>query len=762
MDRQNIFKTNSPNNIKMNTNNIMDIEDFFKTIEVQTKLSLYRHISVTLNHKGVKIPFGEKNNLSVEDIQSNRGNINHNTLSLFVKHVPDLYVIDYDSKEVDGCELYCRLNDDCVAYTETKKGSHYYVTIKNITPFKNQQKIHVAGVIDLDLIKTNNIWESKGRVVNGSIKEYDWNDIKQYFNVKKMNFVDSPASSPPTSPKKLELVEVEEVVEVVAEEEFMEPIAEPVHIPICNEEQFKNHINSFKPRFGYSDWLSVGFICYNNFKGSDLGLKFWNLYSQQDEEAYEGKKKLKEKYQTLDSGEDRKLSYKQFIRWNMEDYPCKNKYEHWYITDYDSFISNMNMECMYHTKSQDIIIVENDYYFRAKKASAKDYYAKFKFSVKDKLEKDNDINPFDIWINNIDRRDISDIIFDPSGKECQSKYNIWKGYKYQKTSDYEVENIKPFVQHIKNIICNGDEALAEYVIKWFAQIIQTPHKKTGVGMVWRSEAEGVGKNIILNLIKDIIGSEYYYSTSNLEHLIGNFNADAEAKILINMNECLWGGDKKKEGRLKEFITEDSLTINQKGVKTYNINNFANVCITSNSDWIIGINQNDRRWAMIECSETKHDSQYYKTLVNTNIQDLTNYLWSIDLTDFDTRNIIKTKLHNDQVELNMDTAELFWIDVLEKKRIYGRWLDKPYTIKKSELHEKYTKSDIFGQHDYKMNNVTFWKRIRKISPSMKFMSTGNLVIIQPVSVLRKEYNDHYKYDKFDLEEKLVFCEYEGSG
>ena len=754
MDRQKHIKDKSIIINKMNTNNNkMDIEDFFKTIEATNKLTIYRHINVILNNSGSKIPFGEKNNLSIEEIEKNRGNMKHNTLSLSVKHIPDLYVIDFDSKDVDEDPLYEKLNNECVAYTDTKKGSHYYVYIKNITAFSNQQKVNIDSDIDMDLIKTNNIWETKGRIVNGKIKEYDWNDIKQYFNVKKMNFKNSPPSTPPASPKKLELV----VDDIVVEEAAAQAIIDPVHIPICDEEQFKKHINSFKPRFGYSDWLAVGFVCYNNFKGSDTGLKYWNIYSQQDEDAYEGKKKLKKKYLTFNSDDSNKLSYKQFIRWNMEDYPCKNKYERWYITDYNSFISNMNMECMFHTKSQDIIIVQDDYYFRAKKASAKDYYSKFKFTTKDKDGKDIDINPFDSWVNHIDRRDISDIIFDPSGKECESKYNIWKGYKYQKTGEYKKENIKPFVQHIKNIICNGDEALAEYVIKWFAQIIQTPHKKTHVGMVWRSEAEGVGKNIILNLIKDIIGSEYYYSTSNLEHLIGNFNADAEAKILINMNECLWGGDKKKEGRLKEFITEPTLTINQKGVKTYNINNFANVCITSNSDWIIGINQNDRRWAMIECAEIKHDSQYYKTLVDTNIQDLTNYLWSIDLTDFDARNIIKTKLHHEQVELNMDTAELFWVNILEKKKIYGRWLKTPYKIKKSEIHEIYMKSEIFGQHDYKMNNVTFWKRIRKISPSLKFISTGNLVVIQSVDVLREEYNNHYNYEKFDLSEKLEITE-----
>ena len=106
---------------------------------------------------------------------------------------------------------------------------------------------------------------------------------------------------------------------------------------------------------------------------------------------------------------------------------------------------------------------------------------------------------------------------------------------------------------------------------------------------------------------------------------------------------------------------------------------------------------------------------------------------------------------------MDTAELFWVNILEKKKIYGRWLKTPYKIKKSEIHEIYMKSEIFGQHDYKMNNVTFWKRIRKISPSLKFISTGNLVVIQSVDILREEYNNHYNYEKFDLSEKLEFTE-----
>ena len=60
MGSENIFKTNLINCINMNVNNKMDIEDFFKKIEHDKKLSIYRHINVSYNSKGNKIPKGEK------------------------------------------------------------------------------------------------------------------------------------------------------------------------------------------------------------------------------------------------------------------------------------------------------------------------------------------------------------------------------------------------------------------------------------------------------------------------------------------------------------------------------------------------------------------------------------------------------------------------------------------------------------------------------------------------------------------------------
>ena len=84
-----------------------------------------------------------------------------------------------------------------------------------------------------------------------------------------------------------------------------------------------------------------------------------------------------------------------------------------------------------------------------------------------------------------------------------------------------------------------------------------------------------------------------------------------------------------------------------------------------------------------------------------------------------------------------------------------WLNQPRMFKKSEIHKHYMDSNLFGQHDHKVNNVVFWKKLRKISSSMKFKTSGNMVIIAPVQTLREEYNKYYNYEKFDLDEEIEF-------
>ena len=127
-----------------------------------------------------------------------------------------------------------------------------------------------------------------------------------------------------------------------------------------------------------------------------------------------------------------------------------------------------------------------------------------------------------------------------------------------------------------------------------------------------------------------------------------------------------------------------------------------------------------------------------------------------MSNFQPDKIIKTQLHNEQVELNMSSTEIYWLDILTKKHILCETLETETEFKKSHIHEHYkNNTEIFGAHDPKVNNIQFWKQLRKLSPSMKFKTTGNIAIIQPLEILRKEYNEYYKYDKFNLNEEIDF-------
>lgn len=696
----------------------MNIQSFYDEIVSKLKQPIYRHIQVNLIN-GKKYPVDEKNNMTIDEIKQNIGQPSRNTLSLYVKHIPNLYVIDFDTKQLDGCELYTKLLDENVARTETSKGFHFYVYIHDMKSYTQQQKVYKNNLYDMDLIKKNNIWETKSRTIQGSIKTYSWNDLQGFFELSKMGFSDyvSPPVSPPQSED--DNSSVEEQVSVDSDDDEVEIKVLP--LPKCDLDAFKEHLNSFKPRYDYDSWVKVGMICYNNFDGSNIGLNLWNDYSKDDEEGYEGKKKLREKYLTF-NGDGNKLSYKQFIRWSMIDFPPKNKYESWYKTN--TLIEEMNKECMYYTETGDILYYSNGLYRRNKQNIAKSFYQQFTFKIE--IDgKPKKMNPFNIWLESIDRKNVDRIVFNPKNDCKDNEFNIWKGFAYKQTAECDIPKIQKWLDHIKSIWADDDEATYEYILNWFARILQQPWKKNNICLVLHS-IEGVGKSFILDMIGKIIGKDYYYSTSSLKHILGDFNGDAEGKILVNLNETNWGGDKKMVGSFKEFITDNSIVINKKGIQSYTIDNYANTIITTNEEWIVNINNGDRRFNLRECKNEKYGREYYEEISKTPLQEIANFLFSRDISQYDPRDFEKSELHKLQVEKNMDSIEVFWKNVLEGDIIiywdtdndeYDGEDDWGNSIREKRwLYKKYCEK-IQGTHEIKFNNIQFWRKLRKMCPSM---------------------------------------------
>jgi hypothetical protein len=694
MNRQNIFKNNSNNIIKMETNNIMNVEDFFKKIEKDHEdQAFYRYINVFVNDKGKKQPIGEKNNLNINGIYNDRGKPHYNTLSLAVKYVQDLYVIDFDTKEVNGNLLFFSLKDDNVAYTETKKGYHFYVKIKNIGKYSNQQKIYYQDNFEVDLIKTNNIWETKDRNVVGEIKEYDWNELKFFFNTDKMNFKESPPVTPTTSDE-------DEVIE------FVKPKRE------YDAGEIQDILNILPQEcFEYSSWTEIGMAISNVTEGDDIGLGLYVNWSKKDEDGFDINviknnwkywkkktdiragmttlRKLKEKYSPR-----KDQSLQTVYKTSLQDEEFGKGMREANI----QMLKEMNNRLIFVKETGDYIILDKklvklkcgsyitkDCWYLKSPNKARDHFKKeifnFSYKIKDEKSKDDDeesfkwksitINPFNKWCEWIDRREVRAIGFDPTTHNNDDIFNLWNGFNISKevADNFDEKQAEPILNVIKDIWCKGDMNAYNYILNYFSHVIQKPHIKMGVLLALKSKQGGM-KGIILNKLAEIIGDDHYAQNSNASFLFGDFNGQLEGKILINLDEAFWGGDKKLEGIVKNRITESRQTINKKNKEMYNIDDYANYIITTNNDWFAGTTEDDRRHFCIELDNrmagrmTPEKMAYIQPVLDAPCEAFAKILYNRDIEDFVPREFKKTQLLQDQVERNWSSVKVWYNNVMK--------------------------------------------------------------------------------------------------
>lgn len=621
---------------------------------------------------------GKENNIVVVDLDFYK----NGEPTKWNKDFGDDYIEKFNTFSVltgrGGIHLYFKYDPQL----KTTQSSDYSIDIKNdggyvVAPFSTIKKD--GKTMKYEIIKKT------------SIKECPANLKEWLLNMKNV----SPAVSPPSSTDDGSWGKIDE--------EFI--------LPKCDEEEFVKHLESIKPRYDdFDTWLKVGFICFNNFDGNDIGFNIYNKWSK-NSDKYEGINSIKKKWDEFTKqydSVDHKLSYKQLLKWNMEDFPPKNKYKKWY-TD-GILMENMNLECMYYTETGDILYYNNNNYRQNTTGIARQFYMKYSFEITTD-KKSKKINPFDVWLESEDRKDVDKIVFNPLNNHRINEFNIWKGFDIKNTNEYDLDNISDWLNHIKHIWADDDEDTYNYILNWFAQLLQTPHKKNNICLVLHS-VEGVGKSIVLDMIGKIIGDTYYFSTSNLKHIIGDYNGEAEGKILVNLNETNWGGDKKMVGSFKEFITDSTIAINKKYKNAYTINNFANTIITTNEDWIVSINRNDRRFNLRECKNVKYDKTYYDKIAKTPLQDIANYLYNRDISSYDSRVFVKSELHEEQVIKNFNGVEMFIDNLFNKEIDYSYDLEDD--VLKSEIYELYKANRSANEREY--NNVHFWKEFRKVCPS----------------------------------------------
>ena len=192
--------------------------------------------------------------------------------------------------------------------------------------------------------------------------------------------------------------------------------------------------------------------------------------------------------------------------------------------------------------------------------------------------------------------------------------NYFQGYKHKEiiTDDFSV--LQPLLDHVRRVICNDDERKYEYIMNWFANIVQNLAVKNGTLPIIHG-AQGSGKSCFAELMCELLGNLALYNNDDLDKVFGKFNSISDGKVLIVLNETAEADEKfSYSEKLKSRITQIHTVYESKGVDQRAGYNYANFIMTSNNPNPIRAQKGDRRTIYFPTNNEKiGDRAYFKNL-----------------------------------------------------------------------------------------------------------------------------------------------------
>jgi hypothetical protein len=151
----------------------------------------------------------------------------------------------------------------------------------------------------------------------------------------------------------------------------------------------------------------------------------------------------------------------------------------------------------------------------------------------------------------------------------------------------------------------GDPKSAASFVNWLAFIFQNRVKTGTAWLLWGTEGSGKGK-FIEHVCGPLFGRDNVGQVL-LSNVDQQFNALLEGKLLVNIDEAAMSRTRDKiesMSKLRNWITETNIVINEKHVGERTVPSFANFIISSNDYRPIAINTGDRRYHVATRQETR--------------------------------------------------------------------------------------------------------------------------------------------------------------
>lgn len=336
----------------------------------------------------------------------------------------------------------------------------------------------------------------------------------------------------------------------------------------------------------------------------------------------------------------------------------------------------------------------------------------------------------DIWLEWEGRREYDGICFIPEGKPKQNHYNLWCGFSVEPLAkkDATKEQLRGFdlfMDHAKNNVCDGNDALFQWLMGYMAHIVQKPNERVQTSPVFRG-GKGVGKNALWERFNKII-DRHSIVTGEQRYFNSNFNSHLSHCLVLVLDEAYWSGDAKSHGKLKYMITSPTIMIEAKGREPFKIKNLTRVVIIGNDEFLVPASLDERRYTVFDVKNYRSQDTKYFTDMRILMDEkggnrlLLDYLLKFDLTKVDVNKPFMTKGLADQKILNLDNHQRWIYECLCEDKILGLAVETawPTEIEKNLFYSAYENYMIKKETRYKraLSKKGLYAVLKDLLPSL---------------------------------------------
>lgn len=228
-----------------------------------------------------------------------------------------------------------------------------------------------------------------------------------------------------------------------------------------------------------------------------------------------------------------------------------------------------------------------------------------------------------------------DLRFDPTQPTGVYLYNNerWLNTYVDPAIEAVDGDASPFIEFVEHLIPNQNERA--HLLQMIAWTVRNPGKKLGHALLLRTEKQGVGKSMLIDIWRNLLGYKNTRLTTT-EEITGNFQSFIDGNLLVVVEELNIAFGMQGYNRIKNLITGSTAEINEKFVSSRERPNLASFAFLTNLSEPILIEDSDRRLFFIDSPALPREPEFYNKFVSwweANLGILRAYIDSIDLSQF---------------------------------------------------------------------------------------------------------------------------------